>query len=135
MNGVKTFDRVVLSIAACVATELLSTGYYSAAAACLMFPLFAHGCLLVVDVFWTSFTGLPLIRSRDAHPSPAARLDRESAVGGLPSLPALPEPMQLAPRDQSGRVFTALGQLSAVARPAGLTSRLRRRKEQLGIPG
>ena len=109
-------DRITMALVAFMATELLSHGEYEAAAATLMLPLARRAVVIVLDVFWTSFTGVPLIRSPRSH-----------APGGLAAL--LPAILCAGPRRRRGDLFAALAK---EARPPEPSQRLQQTKARLG---
>jgi hypothetical protein len=116
MGRVNKADRITLSLVAFAATALLSHGDYAAAAACLMLPLLRRALVVVLDVFWTSFTGVPLIHTSE-----------RPAGHGLSAL--LPAILHSGPRPKRGDLFATLAKGSEPAKP---TRRLQSTRERLG---
>ena len=117
MRRITKADRITLSLVAFVATLLLSHGYYAAAAASLVLPLLLRACVIVADVFWTSFTGSPLIRARE----------RRSGHGLSALLPAI---LHAGPRPRARDLFsTPAANQSAPPKPS---RRLKNTRERLG---
>ena len=113
--------------ALCVAVILLVRGDMALAAVAVLLVLLARLAMLILDVFWTSFTGNPLLRAQlDDPEAPSSDLDAPvSAFGRLSSLPA---PL----REKPARRVPVFAQDPGTEMPATPSRRLKALKERLG---
>lgn len=141
-------DRVVLSATACVSIAFVFAGRLNTATAVLLAPLLMRGGVVMLDVFWTSFTGMPLLRARKSLEQGIRRADAEAdlkdedaeaGAGGARSplqpaqlgpfgrLSILPSPLR-APKPRRVALFD-----DRSVRPGPPSQRLRARKARLGF--
>lgn len=92
--GQTTFGKIGLA-ALCVATIMLVRGDIALAALAVIVALALRVVILIVDVFWISFTGQPLVRAR---PAKAEKPAQEAApIGPFARLSSLPTPLRRRP--------------------------------------
>jgi len=100
LKSLVTPGRLLFAFVFVTGALFLIEGKYSSAVAVLLVPVFVRAGIIVVDVFWTSFTGMPLVRAHPVQkPGSAGALNPAETVGGLRGLPALPRPI----REEHGR--------------------------------
>ncbi|WP_102223214.1 hypothetical protein [Acidimangrovimonas sediminis] len=123
-------DRIFLFAVLCFASFLLYEGRLQLVALMLMMPLFYRVVIIVADVFWTSFTGQPLVRARPEGGREAGKDDGgdPSGIGPFSRLSNLPAPLRsAAPR----RVDLFSDQRGDIRLPPQ-SARLRALKKRLG---
>lgn len=139
-------DRIILSATAGISIVFVAAGRLNTATAVLLVPLLMRGSLVMLDVFWTSFTGKPLVRARHPKPAPKPRdlevelVEVTDEVAGGALSPR--QPVQLGPFGKLSILPTPLRtpEPRRVAlfddrhvRPGPPSRRLRARKARLGI--
>lgn len=116
--------------ALCAAVILVVRGDIAWAAIAVLIVLVLRVFVLIADVFWTCFTGRPLVRAHGAQDVDGSESFRDAAapVGPFARLSTLPVPMRLVSRRQVS-VFS-VPRIEAM--PAKPSRRLRALKARLG---
>ncbi|GHE02539.1 hypothetical protein U879_20805 [Defluviimonas sp. 20V17] len=93
--GQTTFGKIGLA-ALCVATIMLVRGDIALAALAVIIALSLRVLVLIVDVFWISFTGQPLVRALPEKANNPAT-DAAAPIGPFARLSSLPSPLRRRP--------------------------------------